>query len=111
MKTVVSECPIEQTMQIISGRWPTQIIYYLKDGTKRFSDLQKDNPAISQRMLSLELKKLESTGVIIKTVYEGFPLKVEYDLSPAGKKLAKLVDELGDWWEETLVERESSGKD
>jgi DNA-binding HxlR family transcriptional regulator len=47
MKDVVSRCPIEQVMQVLSGRWPTLLLYYLKDGTKRFSDLRRDNPAVS----------------------------------------------------------------
>ena len=59
MKDVVSRCPIEEAMRLLSGRWPTLLLYYLKDGTKRFSDLRRDNPTLSHRMLSLELRKLE----------------------------------------------------
>ena len=44
MKDVVSRCPIEEAMQVLSGRWPTLLLYYLKDGTKRFSDLQARQP-------------------------------------------------------------------
>jgi hypothetical protein len=51
MKDLVSRCPIEEVMQVISGRWPGLLIYYLKQGTKRFSDLRRDNPTISHRML------------------------------------------------------------
>ena len=58
MKDVVSRCPIEQVMRVLSGRWPTLLLYYLKDGTKRFSDLRRDNPTVSHRILSLELRKL-----------------------------------------------------
>ena len=57
MKTAVSECPIEEAMVLLSGRWPTLLLYYLQDGTKRFSELQRDNPGISHRMLTLELRK------------------------------------------------------
>ncbi|MGH8240437.1 MAG: winged helix-turn-helix transcriptional regulator, partial [Steroidobacteraceae bacterium] len=64
MKEVVSRCPIEGVMQVLSGRWPTLLLYYLKDGTKRFSDLQRDNPRVSHRMLTLELRKLEAAGVV-----------------------------------------------
>jgi DNA-binding HxlR family transcriptional regulator len=84
MKDLVSRCPIEEVMQVISGRWPGLLIYYLKQGTKRFSDLRRDNPAISHRMLTLELRKLEDAGIVARTEFEGYPLRVEYDLTPAG---------------------------
>lgn len=53
MKELVSRCPIEEVMQLLGGRWPSLLIYYLSDGTKRFSDLQRDNPTISHKMLTL----------------------------------------------------------
>jgi DNA-binding HxlR family transcriptional regulator len=101
MKDLVSRCPIEEVMQVLSGRWPSLLIYYLKDGTKRFSDLRRDNPTVSHRMLSLELRKLESAGIVQRTAFEGYPLRVEYDLTPAGHELVPFIDALGDWWERT----------
>mgnify|MGYP003345126487 CR=1 FL=1 len=47
MQDVVSNCPIEDAMRVLSGRWATLLLYYLKDGPKRFSELQRDNPSIS----------------------------------------------------------------
>ncbi|MBD2749970.1 helix-turn-helix transcriptional regulator [Microvirga sp. BT688] len=101
MKNLVSQCPIEEVMQVLSGRWPTLLIYYLKDGTKRFSDLRRDNPTISHKMLTFELRKLEDAGIVTRTEFEGYPLRVEYDLTPAGLRLVPLIDALGEWWEET----------
>lgn len=98
MKDLVSRCPIEEVMQILSGRWPTLLIYYLKQGTKRFSDLRRDNPTISHRMLALELRKLEDAGIVTRTEFDGYPLRVEYDLTSAGHTLVPLIDALGDWW-------------
>jgi DNA-binding HxlR family transcriptional regulator len=100
MKDVVSRCPIEEVMRLLSGRWPTLLLYFLKDGTKRFSDLKRDNPTLSHRMLALELRKLERAGVIRRTARPGYPLRVEYDLTPAGLRLVPLINALGDWWEE-----------
>ncbi len=105
MKDVVSRCPIEEVMRVLSGRWPTLLLYYLKDGTKRFSDLRRDNPTVSARMLSLELRKLEDAGIIRRTAHRGYPLRVEYDLTPSGRKLVPLVDALGDWWDSTAPDR------
>lgn len=100
MKDLVSACPIEDVMRVLSGRWPTLLLYYLKDGTKRFSDLQRDNPTISHRMLTLELRKLERAGIARRTVFDGYPLRVEYDLTEAGLRLVPLIDALGDWWQD-----------
>ena len=92
-------------MLLLSGRWPALLLYYLKDGTKRFSDLKRDNPTISHRMLTLELRKLEKAGVVCRKAYSGYPLRVDYDLTPSGKKLLPLIDAIGDWWEETEADR------
>src|SRR5687768_7073599 len=109
MKDLVSRCPIEEAMQVLSGRWPSLLLYYLKDGTKRFSDLRRDNPMVSHRMLALELKKLEEAGIVRRTAHSGYPLRVDYDLTPAGRKLVPLIDALGDWWDETESERRAPG--
>jgi DNA-binding HxlR family transcriptional regulator len=101
MKTLISRCPIEEVMQVLSGRWPTLLIYYLKDGTKRFSDLRRDNPTISHKILAFELRKLESAGIVQRTDFSTYPLRVEYNLTQAGGKLVPLLDALGAWWEIT----------
>ncbi|TKD40056.1 MAG: helix-turn-helix transcriptional regulator [Mesorhizobium sp.] len=105
MKDVVSRCPIEETMRVLSGRWPTLLLYYLKDGTKRFSDLRRDNPTVSHRILALELRKLEEAGIVRRTAHPGYPLRVDYDLTAPGLKLVPLIDALGDWWEDTEDDR------
>jgi DNA-binding HxlR family transcriptional regulator len=101
MKDVVSRCPIEEVMRVLSGRWPTLLLYYLKDGTKRFSDLRRDNPTVSHRMLALELRKLEQAGIVRRTDHDGYPRRVDYDLTSSGLKLVPLIDALGIWWDQT----------
>ncbi len=101
MKQLVSRCPIEEVMQVLSGRWPTLLIYYLTQGTKRFSDLRRDTPTISHKMLTLELRRLEDAGIVRRTEYDGYPLRVEYDLTSAGQNLVPIIDALGAWWEAT----------
>ena len=103
MKDAVTECPIEEAMRILSGRWPTLLLYYLKDGDKRFSDFQRDLPTVSHRMLTHELRKLETAGIVLRTAQPGYPLRVDYSLTAAGLKLVPLVDALGDWWEESIA--------
>jgi DNA-binding HxlR family transcriptional regulator len=105
MKNTVSGCPIEDAMRLLSGRWRTLLVYYLIEGPKRFSDLRRDNPKISQRMLTHELRELEAAGVVSRTVYPGLPAHVEYALTAAGRDLIPLIDALGDWWEKLDAHR------
>ncbi len=87
MKDLVSRCPIEEVMQVLSGRWPTLLIYYLKDGTKRFSDLRRDNPTISHKMLTLELRKLEDAGyVTVDKTFQGRSPITYLTLSSTGRR-------------------------
>jgi DNA-binding HxlR family transcriptional regulator len=108
MKDTVSGCPIEDAMRLLSGRWRTLLIYYLSSGAKRFSELRRDNPKISQRILTLELRTLETAGVISRTVYRGRVANVQYELTKAGRKLLPLIDALGDWWEELQAQQRRS---
>lgn len=104
MKDLVSRCPIEEVMQVLSGRWPTLLIYYLQQGSKRFSELRRDNPTISQKMLAFELRKLEEAGIVSRTEFGGYPRHVEYKLTEAGERLTPLIDALADWWDSTIAE-------
>jgi len=108
MKSVVSGCPIEEVMVVLSGRWPTLLLYYLQQGTRRFGELRKDNPSISHRMLTLELRKLEAAGLVERTQYPGYPSRVEYRLSESGREVLPLIEALGGWWEATRAAREAT---
>lgn len=110
MKDLVSRCPIEEVMQVLGGRWPSLLMYYLKDGTKRFSELQRDNPGVSHRMLTLELRKLETAGIVQRTVFGGYPLRVEYDLTETGQKIVPLIDALGDVWEASMPAKQKEAE-
>ena len=99
MRTVVSDCPIEDAMRILSGRWPTLIVYYLKDGPRRFGELRRDNPTISHRILALELRKLEAAGIVVRTDLSGAVLRVEYALTAHGRRLLPILDALAEWHE------------
>jgi DNA-binding HxlR family transcriptional regulator len=105
MKDVVSDCSIESVMRVLSGRWPTLLLYYLKDGTKRVNELRRDNPTVSHRMLALELRKLEAAGIVRRIDHDGYPRRVDYELTAGGLRLVPLIDALGGWWEEVEAER------
>lgn len=105
MKDTVSKCPIEDAMRLLGGRWRTLLIYHLIGGPKRFSELRRDNPRISQRMLTLELRELEAAGVVSRTLSPGAPARVDYELTAPGRRLVPLIDALGAWWRELEAEQ------
>lgn len=91
-------CPVESTLQIISGKWKSVIIYHLiKQKNCRFNELQKLIPNCSRRMLSLQLKELENDQIISKTVYPSVPPKTSYRLTNIGNSLTPLILEMEKW--------------
>lgn len=91
-------CPVESTLQIISGKWKSVIIYHLiKQKNCRFNELQKLMPNCSRRMLSLQLKELENDQIISKTVYTSVPPKTSYRLTNIGNSLTPLILEMEKW--------------
>lgn len=87
-------CPIEKTMAYIRGRWAINIIRDLFLEKKRFRDFLAANPTLSTRMLSLRLKDLEKCGIIAKKVVTVTPLIIEYELTPKGRALNRVLYEL-----------------
>lgn len=90
-------CPVEVTLDVIGGKWKGIILYYLLDGTKRFGELRKLIPGITQRMLTLQLRELEDNGVIHREVYKEVPPKVEYSLTEFGETLKPIILLMRDW--------------
>lgn len=95
MKESVTGCPVEDAMRVLGGRWRILLVYYLLEGPKRFSDLRRAMPRISQRMLTLDLRALEELSLVSRTVYPEVPPKVEYALTDEGRRLQEVVDVLG----------------
>jgi DNA-binding HxlR family transcriptional regulator len=89
--------PIEATLDVIGGKWKPLVIYQLKDGTLRFSQIvNRVQPRITQRMLTKELRELEKDGLVIRKVYPQVPPKVEYSLTETGQSLIPILDQLCD---------------
>jgi len=82
---------------MIGGKWKGVILYFLLGGTLRFSELRRKIPGITQRMLTLQLRELESDGLVERTVYAVVPPRVEYALSPFGRSLDPVLRALRDW--------------
>lgn len=91
-------CCASLTMSIIGGKWKTVILFHLMEGTLRYSELRRAMPQVTERTLSLQLKKLEADGVVHRKVYfKKPPLKVEYSLTPLGTSLIPVVRAIADW--------------
>ncbi|WP_277038842.1 helix-turn-helix domain-containing protein [Caballeronia mineralivorans] len=100
MKENVSGCSVEEAMRLLGGRWRLLLASFLLDGPKRFNELRRHVPNISQRMLTLDLRALEEAGLVKRTVYPEVPVKVEYSLTVEGERLRKIVSvlqEFGLW--------------
>lgn len=93
-------CPVEITLNLISGRWKVLIIHQLLDGTKRFNQLQRNLRGISQRTLTKQLRELEAHGLIIRKDYNEIPPRVEYALSSLGLSLKNILLAMHEWGEE-----------
>lgn len=89
-------CSIEAAIEVIGGKWKGIILYHL-NSTKRFNELQKLMPKITQRMLTKQLRELERDGVILRKVYAEVPPKVEYSLTEFGRTLQPILKELEHW--------------
>jgi len=90
-------CPVETTLHVISGRWKTVILFHLFDGTKRFSELLRAMGGITQKMLTQQLREMESDGVVRRRVYPQVPPKVEYSLTSLGHSLQPVVEAMCRW--------------
>ncbi len=90
-------CPVRAALDVLTGRWKPSILWEIKDGTRRYSDLQAAMPGISAQALTVQLRQLEADGIIERTVYPEIPPRVEYGLTEHGLSLATLMDELENW--------------
>jgi DNA-binding HxlR family transcriptional regulator len=82
---VANVLAVQDTINVINGKWKAAIIYSLAHNKKRYSELLKQIPKMNPRMLSKELKDLEANGVITRTVYDTVPVTIEYELTKSGQ--------------------------
>ena len=93
-------CPVRQLINIVGDKWTLPVLYVLKQDTKRYSELQREIPGISKKMLTQTLRRLESDKIIKRKVYPVVPPKTEYNLTAFGRELIKPLEVLADWaWE------------
>lgn len=90
-------CNVEATLDIVGGKWKGAVLFFLLDGTKRFGELSRLLPSVTQRMLTLQLRELEADGLVARVVYPQVPPKVEYSLTDLGRTLEPLIALMSQW--------------
>jgi len=90
-------CPVEATLEVIGGKWKGVILFHVLGGTKRFNELRRLMPGVTQRMLTRQLRDLEADQIIERKVYPQVPPKVEYSLTKFGRTLEPTLKTLQKW--------------
>lgn len=96
---------VEATLGVISGKWKPQLLCHLGNRPQRTCDLRQELPAISQKVLTQQLRELERDGIIMRRVYgERAPFKVIYELTALGKSLGQILVQMSEWGEQRATQ-------
>ncbi|MBN9052382.1 MAG: transcriptional regulator [Shinella sp. 65-6] len=93
----MDDCPVRDVLDSVGGKWTSLMILGLAEGPRRFSQLRRFIPDISQRMLTQTLRDLQRDGYLTRTVYPTQPPSVEYGLTPLGQSFLALLRSLVQW--------------
>ena len=107
MKTDSYEaCPLQKMLNCVGGKWKLLIIYNLREsGVVRFGALSRLLPAISQKVLTAQLKELQSDRLVNRKVYAEVPPRVEYSLTKLGRSLYPVLDSMSTWAGENITKK------
>jgi DNA-binding HxlR family transcriptional regulator len=94
---VAEKCPVLVVQKMIAGKWKLTILWQLCQGTKRFNELQRLLPNISQGILTQQLRELEGDGLVHREIYKEIPPKVEYSLTEVGQSFIPVLQVIRDW--------------
>ena len=93
-------CPVETTLMLIGDKWKVLILRDLMPGKKRFGELKRSIGNVSQKVLTAQLRAMETSGLINRAVYAEVPPRVEYSLTALGESLKPILDAMRDWGED-----------
>jgi DNA-binding HxlR family transcriptional regulator len=102
-------CGLDAAIAVMGGKWKGLILFALQDGPVRFGELRRAVPGISERMLILQLREMEASGLVHREVFHQVPPKVEYSLTQFGQSLNAALGPLGEWGEEHMERIEALG--
>lgn len=92
-------CPVETTLTLISDKWKVLILRDLLPGTRRFGELKRSIGGVTQKVLTAQLRQMEESGLVLRTVYPEVPPRVEYTLTELGRSLEPVLDVMKSWGE------------
>jgi DNA-binding HxlR family transcriptional regulator len=90
-------CPVQATINVLSGKWKVQAVWRLSFGPLRFAELRNLLRGVSEKVLTAQLRELERDGIVNRTAVPSSPPKVTYSLSSSGAKLIPMLEDLCDW--------------
>lgn len=90
-------CPVEATLELIGGKYKALILFHLIEGKLRFSELQRNIPKATPKMLTQQLRELERDNLLLRTVYPVIPPKVEYQLTDFGNSIIPVLESMCNW--------------
>ena len=93
----MDNCPVEATLDLIGGKYKALILWHLSDGVLRFSELRSRIPKATPKMLTQQLRELETHNLVHREVYAVIPPKVEYSLTDTGRSLLPILVAMRDW--------------
>lgn len=93
-------CGLDLIGEVLYGKWKIRLLWFINEGHKRPSELQRKIPDASRRVLTIQLKELEGHELVSKIIYPVVPPKVEYALTDFGKTLLPVIEALGNWGDE-----------
>lgn len=97
-------CGLDATLRIISGKWKPLVLFFLRDGPRRYGELKRLVEGVSDKVLIQQLKDLEADRVIVRNDYREVPPRVDYALTPLGRSLAEAIVPLCTWGSEHMAE-------
>lgn len=103
-------CPVETTLLLISNKWKVLIVRELLTGTYRFTQLKEAVTGISQKVLTANLRSMESDGLVKRTTFAEVPPRVEYSLTDAGKSLQPVLDAMLEWGTQYKKDHDAVGQ-
>ena len=90
-------CGIDAAMDVIGGNWKVLILWALNVRPRRFGELRRELPGVTEKVLAAQLRELEADGIVHREAYDGTPPRVEYSLTPLGISLNQALGPLGAW--------------
>ena len=93
----LANCPVRTTLDVLQGKWKPLLLEFLKPGTRRWAELHSHLPNVSEKVLTQQLRELESDGIVTRLVHPTIPPQVEYSISAYGETLIAVLQQMADW--------------